>query len=106
MQQLEGQVVWKSNTLGLYTMTLGESQTELRSGYFRTLLGRLQKEQSVPVTLTFTPYGAVNGIAEADIQVRARNTIRNSNYYYSAQPADFKPGAFAGFGDQALYRRA
>ena len=83
LQDLEAQVVWKSNTLGIYSITVEESQTELRSGYFRTLLGRLQSEQSVPVTLTFTPYGAVNGVAEADIVIRARNPLEGSDQYLS-----------------------
>ena len=77
LQDLEAKVDWKTNQLGEFVLNIGPDETILRSGYFRLLLGTLQKEQTLTAILSFTPYGGVNGISEADVVIEASNPLDN-----------------------------
>lgn len=73
LKNFQGRVEWESNELGVFDVTIGENKTQLRSGYNKTILARLQKEQSTVLILTFTPYGGVNGVAKAKVIFNAFN---------------------------------
>lgn len=73
LKNFQGRVEWESNELGVFDVTIGENKTQLRSGYNKTILARLQKEQSIVLILTFTPYGGVNGVAQANVVLNAFN---------------------------------
>ncbi|MEW6295806.1 MAG: hypothetical protein AB1467_05975 [Candidatus Diapherotrites archaeon] len=74
LNNLEARVEWKSNHIGTYTITIGSNTVDLRSAYYRRLLDRMD-EGTISGTLTFTPNGGANGIAQAEISVRAFNPL-------------------------------
>jgi len=74
LNSLEAEVKWKSNHIGTYTITLENNTTELRSAYYRRILDKMD-EGSYNGTITFTPNGGANGIAQAEISFRAFNPL-------------------------------
>ncbi|MFH1224881.1 MAG: carboxypeptidase-like regulatory domain-containing protein [Candidatus Diapherotrites archaeon] len=79
LRDLGGMLEVTGNQLGSYKITIVQNETELRSGYFRTLLGRMDAEQAVSAVVTFTPYGGVNGKSSAKIVLRAVNPLEGEN---------------------------
>jgi len=82
LQGLEAKVDWKGNQIGTYSLTFNldsdnkEGQkVDLRSGYFRKLVGTVRPEQTISAILTFTPFGGVSGVANAEITVQASNPL-------------------------------
>lgn len=73
LKKLVGKAMWESNELGRFDVTIGETKTELRSGYDKGILSRLLPEQSVTMLVTFTPYAGVNGEAKAKLVFSASN---------------------------------
>ncbi|MBI5553505.1 MAG: hypothetical protein HY917_02075, partial [Candidatus Diapherotrites archaeon] len=76
-----------TNQLGEYKMTVGTYETELRTGYYRLMLGTLKPEEEVTVLLTFTPFGHVQGTAKANIAVRAHNRLEAQDQVLEAKLA-------------------
>ena len=83
LRNLEAKVDWQGNQIGIYDVTIGDDRTELRSGYFKTLLTRLEREASVSSILTFTPFGGINGIASSEIVVQAKNPLEGADQILS-----------------------
>ena len=79
LQDLEAKVNWKTNQLGEYSLAIGSDEAVLRPGYYRLLLGTIQPEQSITATLSFTPFGGVNGTGEADVVIQATNPLDNED---------------------------
>ncbi|MEM4363767.1 MAG: carboxypeptidase-like regulatory domain-containing protein, partial [Candidatus Diapherotrites archaeon] len=75
IHDLEAKVNWKTNQIGEYRLNIGADETILRPGYFRILLGTLQPEQTLTAILSFTPYGGINGVGEAEIVIQATNPL-------------------------------
>ncbi len=82
LMDLEAKVDWKGNQIGTYSLTFNldtdnkEGQkAELRSGYFRKLVGTIKQEQVISAILTFTPFGGVNGVANAEVTIQATNPL-------------------------------
>lgn len=75
LQDLEAKIVWKTNQIGEFRLNIGADETILRSGYSKILLGTIQPEQTLASILSFTPYGGVNGTAEAEIVIDASNPL-------------------------------
>ena len=80
LSNLEARVEWQGNEIGTFTLALyhGElsgalSAAELRSGYFKKLLDRVDAEKSFDAKVSFTPFGGTNGTANAKIIIRAKN---------------------------------
>ncbi len=78
LQDLEAKINLKTNQIGEYKISIeGAGDTILRPGYFKLMLGKLEAQQSVTGILTFTPYGGVNGTAEAEVEIQASNPVDN-----------------------------
>lgn len=75
LRNLEAQVKWNSNQIGEYALNIGTEERVLRQGYFRLLLGNIQPEQTLNSYLTFTPFGGVNGLSDAEIIIQASNPL-------------------------------
>lgn len=85
LRDLGAKINATGNQLGEYTLTIAENETGLRPAYFRTVLGRVKEEQSLSAVLTFTPYGGVNGLSEADVVLRAVNPLDSGNQVLEAK---------------------
>ncbi len=85
LRMLEAKAEWKGNHLGSYSITIGENETELRSGYSRTLLGRIPAETGYSAILTFAPYGGMDGADEAEIVIQARNPLDEKDQILAAK---------------------
>ncbi|MCR4335867.1 MAG: carboxypeptidase-like regulatory domain-containing protein, partial [archaeon] len=79
LQDLEAMIKWNSNQLGEYTLNFGADEVILRPGYFRLMLGTIQAEQTITAILTFTPFGGVNGLADAEIVIQGTNPLDGEN---------------------------
>lgn len=79
LRDLGGKLEVTGNQLGSYKITIAQNETELRGGYFRTVLGRMDAEQSLSAVITFTPYGGVNGKSAAKVVLRAVNPLEGEN---------------------------
>lgn len=73
LRNLQAQINYKSNALGTFTLRLGNAESEIRPGYFKVVRGIVEKDATIPATLTFTPDGGVRGSLEATIIFRAEN---------------------------------
>ncbi len=85
LQGLEAKVDWQSNKLGEFELMTEKTATTLRSGYFKTIINRVEKEQTINVQLTFTPSGGVNGVAKAKIVLQATNPTEAKAQAVSAE---------------------
>ena len=79
LQDLEAKINWNTNQLGEFTLTFGADEIILRHGYYRLMLGTIKAEQTLTAILTFTPFGGVNGLADADIIIQATNPLDQEN---------------------------
>ncbi|MFH1587894.1 MAG: carboxypeptidase-like regulatory domain-containing protein [Candidatus Diapherotrites archaeon] len=73
VQMLQAQLNLEGNQIGDYSLTLGDSSIDLRTGYYRTILGTVKEEESLDFMLTFTPFGGVNGASKGSINFKAVN---------------------------------
>ncbi len=74
LKDLEAKVNWNSNHIGTYTLTFEGNPVELRSAYYRKLTEEMENRKYT-ATLSFEPNGGVNGTANAEIILRARNQL-------------------------------
>lgn len=79
LKDLQAKVNWKSNVIGSYSLVVENDKTELAPGHFKMIIGTLEPEAVVSAVLEFTPFGGVDGIAEADVEVKAVNPVEGGN---------------------------
>jgi len=79
LRDLEAKLDWKTNQLGEYSLNFGADEVVLRAGYYRLMLGTLAPEQTITAILSFTPFGGVNGVAQADVVIQAANPLDEEN---------------------------
>lgn len=75
LQSLEAKVDWKGNQIGEYAIAFAEEKVALRSGYFRKLVGSMKAGQTISAILSFTPFGGVSGVANAEVTIQATNPL-------------------------------
>jgi hypothetical protein len=74
LRDLEAKVNWNSNHIGTYTLTFEDNPVELRSAYYKKI-SNLIENRKYTATLSFEPNGGVNGTANAEITIKARNQL-------------------------------
>ncbi len=86
LKDLEAKVDWKGNQIGTYSLSFNldtdnkqGQKADLRSGYFRKLVGTVRPEQVISAILTFTPFGGVHGVANADVTIQASSPQDNED---------------------------
>jgi protocatechuate 3,4-dioxygenase beta subunit len=73
LDNIEAQINWQSNETGLFAISSQETQTELVSGYFKRILGKLEAGEKINITLSFAPNSSLGGEAKAEIIFKASN---------------------------------
>ncbi|MBI5884533.1 carboxypeptidase regulatory-like domain-containing protein, partial [archaeon] len=63
-----------SNAIGYYTLTIGETEQELRTGYYKLFISSMEEGEKINAVLTFTPKGGYySGTSKADVIIKAEN---------------------------------
>lgn len=80
IRDLEASVKWNSNPIGTFQVGISDGETTgaigsatITEGYFKKLIGSMPAEKQYNVTITFTPRGGVNGLADATITFQSHN---------------------------------
>lgn len=73
LEQIQAKIDWQSNSIGTFELRSEQFTKELRDGYYRTILARMEPEESQTLTLVFTPDAGTSGSAKATIEFQAGN---------------------------------
>lgn len=63
-----------ANSIGYFTLTIGQTEQELRPGFYKLFASSISEGERVPAVLTFTPRGGYYaGTSKADVLIMAEN---------------------------------
>ncbi|MBS3061454.1 MAG: carboxypeptidase regulatory-like domain-containing protein [Candidatus Diapherotrites archaeon] len=85
ISNVETRIAWIGNQTGEFELSTDVSNSILRSGYFLTILPKLEAGKSVVARLTFTPNAQVIGSTKATVEFQATNPTDSAPQTLSAQ---------------------
>jgi len=89
LQGLEAKLETSGNLLGTYALSVKDSELlnslELRQGYYKKVLNKMEKEKSYTVNLLFTPNGGINGTDKTSVAFRAINPVTGAKQYLTGK---------------------